>query len=442
MNYLDYSRNNFNSTIPTAIEDLVPNARFFSIASNNLQGIIPRSICNSHKLEILDMSNNSLSGTVPHCLTTMSTLSVLNLRRNNLRNVAKLSVNCGLQTLDISDNQIQGQLPKSLVSCQQLQVLNVGNNQITGPFPCFIKIISTLRVIVLRSNKFYGGVGCPKTDGTWPMLQIIDLAHNNFSGKVPGRALTTWLAMMANEDDASSKLKYLQFQHNGTGRIYYQDTITVTNKGQEMELEKILTIFTSIDFSNNRFTGSIPDEIGELKSLHVLDFSNNDFRGAIPSSLSNLSQLESLDLSHNTLSGQIPLQLTKLTFLSFLNLSNNQLEGRIPSSNQFSTFPKSSFEGNKGLFGPPLTEENKTRLSPSEPEKNHPNSGDEIDWNVISVEIGFTCGLGIAIGSLLFCKRWRIWYYKTMYRILVRVFPQLEQRFGRHRRHVYISETY
>nr|XP_011465928.1 PREDICTED: receptor-like protein 12 isoform X2 [Fragaria vesca subsp. vesca] len=443
MYYLDYSRNNFSTNIPTAIEDLLPNTRFFFIASNNLQGIIPGSICNSHNLEVLDMSNNSLSGTVPHCLTTMSTLLVLKLRRNNLRNVAKLSLNCSLQTLDISDNQIQGQLPKSLINCPQLQVLNVGKNQITGPFPCFLKIISTLHVIVLRSNKFYGGVGCPKTNGTWPMLQIIDLAHNNFSGNVPGRVLTTWQAMMANEDDAPSKLNYLQYHDkNGTSSDYYQDTVTVTNKGQEMELEKILTIFTSIDFSNNKFTGSIPDEIGELKSLHVLDFSNNAFTGEIPSSLSNLSQLESLDLSHNTLSGQIPVQLTKLTFLSFLNLSNNQLEGRIPSSNQFPTFQKSSFEGNKGLFGPPLTEENKTRLSPPEPEKSHPNSRDEIDWNVISVEIGFACGLGIAIGSLLFCKRWRIWYYGTMYRILVRVFPQVEQRFGRHRRHVYIGERY
>ncbi|KAL6139236.1 hypothetical protein ACLB2K_064513 [Fragaria x ananassa] len=441
MYYLDYSRNNFSTNIPTAIGDMLLNIQYFSLASNNLQGIIPGSICNSHNLEVLDMSNNSLSGTVPHCLTTMSTLSVLKLRRNNLRNVAKLSRNCSLQTLDISDNKIQGQLPKSLVNCPQLQVLNVGKNQITGQFPCFLKIISTLRVIVLRSNKFYGGVGCPKTDGSWPFLQIIDLAHNNFSGNVPGRVLTAWRAMMANEDDAPSKLNYLQFTDSGTSTIYYQDTITVTNKGQEMELEKILTIFTSIDFSNNKFTGSIPDEIRELKSLHVLDFSNNAFTGAIPSALSNLSQLESLDLSQNTLSGQIPVQLTKLTFLSFLNLSNNQLEGRIPSSNQFTTFQKSSFEGNKGLFGPPLTEENKTRLSTPEPEKSHPNSGDEIDWNVIIVEIGFTCGFGIAVGSLLFCKRWRIWYYRTMYRILVRVFPQVEQRFGRHRRHVYIGQS-
>ncbi|PRQ42839.1 putative leucine-rich repeat-containing, plant-type, leucine-rich repeat domain, L [Rosa chinensis] len=442
MLYLDYSRNNFSSTIPTTIEDMILHTRFFSVSSNNLQGIIPGSICNTDSLEVLDMSNNSLSGTVPHCLTTMSTLSVLNLRRNNLRNVYMLSHNCSLHTLDISENHIQSQFLKSLVKCPQLQVLNLGKNQITGPFPCFLKDISTLRVLILRSNKFYGGISCPKINGTWPMLQIIDLAHNNFSGNVSGIALTTWQAMMANEDDASSNLNHLQFQDNSSGVIYYQDTVTITNKGFEMELVKILTVFTSIDFSCNNFNGSIPYEIGELKSLHILNLSNNAFTGAIPSSLSNLSQLESLDLSQNTLSGQIPLQLTKLTFLSFLNLSHNQLVGKIPSSNQFPTFPKSSFEGNKDLFGPPLTEENRTRLSSPTTKRTHPSYGDEIDWNIVIVEIGFTCGFGIVLGSLLFCKRWRKWYYRAMYSILVKIFPQLEQRFGHHRRHVYIGERY
>ncbi|KAK9920336.1 hypothetical protein M0R45_028891 [Rubus argutus] len=215
--------------------------------------------------------------------------------------------------------------------------------------------------------------------------------------------------------------------------------MTVTVKGQDLKLVKILTAFIGIDFSCNKFNDSIPEEIGELKSLYFLNLSNNAFAGAIPSSLSNLSQLESLDLSKNNLSGQIPPQLTRLTFLSYLNLSNNQLVGRIPTGNQFSTYPKDSYEGNKGLWGPPLT----TEVSPPRASNgSHPNSGDEIDWDIISAEIGFTCGFGIVIGSLLFCKRWRKWYYRAMYSMLLKIFPQLEQRFGNHRRHVYISQKY
>ncbi|PRQ57766.1 putative leucine-rich repeat-containing, plant-type, leucine-rich repeat domain, L [Rosa chinensis] len=439
-NYLDFSRNYFISIIPSTIGYVFPRTTFFSLSSNNLNGIIPESLCNSHFLKILDLSNSSLSGTVPHCLTTMWSLEVLNVRRNNLTNVDDFSHNCGLKTLDISENHLQGRFLKSLVNCTQLEVLNLGKNLITEPFPCFLRNTSTLRVLVLRSNKFYGHIGCHKTNGSWPVLQIIDLAHNNFSGEVPGTALTTLQAMRTSKDAAPWKINNLQFDLDG---IYYQeDTITVTNKGLDMELVFVLAIFTSIDFSYNKFNGSIPKEIGELKSLYALNLSNNAFTGAVPSSLGNLSQLESLDLSKNKLSGQIPPELTKLTFLEFLNLSYNQLVGRIPSGAQFSTFDAASFEGNKGLWGPPLTADNRTGFSSPKLEGNHSNARHEIDWDIICPEIGFTCGFGIVIGSLLFCKRWRKWYYSAMYNMLLKIFPQLEQRFGHHRRHVYVHQRY
>ncbi|KAK9921566.1 hypothetical protein M0R45_030071 [Rubus argutus] len=172
-----------------------------------------------------------------------------------------------------------------------------------------------------------------------------------------------------------------------------------------------------------------------------MDSGTNPNVREIPSSFGNMRQLESLDLSQNHLSGQIPPQFANLNFLAFLNVSNNQLTGRIPTSTQFSTFPNSSFEGNKGLWGPPLTSD--IVAVPPPPKSNgslsNPNSGDEIDWNIISVEIGFTCGFGIGVGSLLFCKRWRKWYYRTTFNILFKIFPQLEQRFGNHRRHVYVN---
>ncbi|PRQ57898.1 putative leucine-rich repeat-containing, plant-type, leucine-rich repeat domain, L [Rosa chinensis] len=435
--YLDFSRNYFSSIISSTIGDMFLEAGFLSLSSNNLSGIIPESLCNSESLEVLDLSNNSLSGTIPQCLATMKTLAVLNVRRNNLTYVNEFSQNCSLKTLDISGNQIQGQFLKSLVNCTQLEVLNLGNNLITEPFPCFLRNTSTLRILVLRSNKFYGHIGCHKTDGTWPVLQIIDLAHNNFSGEVPGTTLTTWQAMRTSKDNTPWKIDCLSCANE-----YYHQEITVTARGLEMHLVNVLNIFTSIDFSCNKFKGSIPKEIGELKSLYALNLSNNAFTGAVPSSLSNLSELESLDLSKNKLNGQIPPELTKLTFLAFLNLSYNQLDGRIPSGAQFSTFDAASFEGNKGLWGPPLTADNNTGFSPPKQEGNHSNPGHEIDWDIICPEIGFTCGFGIVIGSLLFCKRWRKWYYRAMYNMLLKIFPQLEQRFGHHRRHVYVHQRY
>ncbi|KAM5559159.1 receptor like protein 23-like [Rosa sericea] len=369
--YLDYSRNNFSSSIPTDIGDFIFTRSYLSLSSNNFHGAIPKSICNASG-KVLDLSNNSLSENIPQCLTQLHQLSVIDLKRNNLSGTIPDNFlnGCELQTLDLSNNKIQGQFPKSLVNCSKLEVLNIGNNNITDTFPCFLMSLSTLRFLILRSNKFYGSIGCPKTNGTWPVLQIIDLAHNNFSGDMPGRLSLTWQAMVSNEDDSPTNLGFSYqecinseptnracYRYNGETDtdVYYRVAITTNIKGLELDVVKILTIFTLIDYSSNKFNGSIPEEIGELKSLYVLNLSGNAFTGNIPSPFGKMRQLESLDLSKNHLSGQIPPEFANLTFLAFLDLSNNELVGKIPTSTQISTFPNTSFEGNKGLWGPPLT---------------------------------------------------------------------------------------
>ncbi|ONH95741.1 hypothetical protein PRUPE_7G088700 [Prunus persica] len=439
--YVDYSRNHFSSSIPFDIGECY----FLSLSSNTLHGIIPRSICNARDVQVIDLSNNSLTGVIPKCLSAMPYLVVLNLRGNNLTGrISNLEFGegCHLSTLDLGENQIKGQFPKSLANCKDLEFLNLRNNQIKDAFPCLLmNMTSYLRVLSLRSNQFYGGIGCPNTNDTWPNLQIIDLAHNNLSGEIPATFLTTWQSMMA---DVHEKVNVLEFSQPGGGIFVgfsFGDAVTVISKGSERYLVKIITSYTLIDFSCNKFSGSIPKEMGAFKSLYVLNLSGNAFEGEIPSSFGNMQVLESLDLSLNKLSGQIPPQLAKLTFLSFLNLSYNQLVGRIPTSTQFSTFPKDSFTGNKGLWGPPLTVDNKA--SPPALNGSLPNSGHRgINWDLISVEIGFTVGFGVSVGSLVLCKRWSKWYYRAMYRMVLKIFPQLEERIGIHRRHVHINRRW
>ncbi|XP_050142666.1 receptor-like protein 7 isoform X2 [Malus sylvestris] len=426
-----------------------PYAHYLDYSNNHFSSSIPISICNASDLLTLDLSNNTLSGEIPQCLAAMSTLRILNVRKNNIAGTITIPEKCdSLETLDLSQNQIRGQLPKSLAMCRRLRFLNLEENQITDTFPCLLKNVSTLSVLALRSNNFYGGIGCPvvKTNGTWPVLQIIDLAYNNFNGEVPGFSLTSWQAMKDNKDIGfPSTVSVFQGEnlHGGGGEFFYEHAITITSKGLKSDLAKILTILTLIDFSCNNFSGPIPKEMGDLKSLYLLNLSSNAFTGEIPSSFGNMRQLESLDLSQNKLSGQIPQQLAKLNFLAFLNLSNNQLAGKIPAGTQISTFPRDSFTGNIELWGPPLTVDNKAGLSPP-PTFNgsHPNSTNEIDWDLISIEIGFAFGFAVAVGSLVFFKRWSKWYYRTMYKILVKIFPQLEERIGPHRRHVHINQRW
>jgi Leucine-rich repeat (LRR) protein len=314
--------------------------------------------------------------------------------------------------------------------------LDIGNNHIEGTFPFFLKNTTTLRVLVLRSNKFYGSIN-PEVNVTWPMLQIIDIASNNFTGNLPKILLLSWTSMMDRGHEVDARLNYLE----SYGHFSYQDTITIACKGFKVELVKIPTIITALDFSCNNFHGHIPGEIGELILLYTLNLSHNAFTREIPASLGKLSHLESLNLSSNELFDEIPVQLPNgLIFLLVLNLSFNQLVGQIPLIKQFSTFSVTSFVGNERLCGFPLKSNctfEDPRLPPPTYEESHRSM---IEWNYISAELGFVFGLGIVIGPLMFWRRWRIWYYKHVNDIMFRIFPQLCLRKEHHQRQAFQNQ--
>ncbi|RDX97406.1 Receptor-like protein 12, partial [Mucuna pruriens] len=418
--YLDFSSNKFSSVIPRDIGHYLSLTCFLSLSNNTLHGSIPDSLCNASNLEVLDLSINKISGKIPSCLMMMSdTLEVINLKNNNISGPIPDTVqaSCGLWTLNLHGNLLDGLIPKSLAHCLKLEE------------------ISTLRILVLRNNKFQGSLLCSKANKTWEMLQIVDVAFNNFSGKLPGKYFMTGKRDIHNKDEAEAKL--IEKKFDIYQQIYYQDRVTVISKGLQMELVKILTIFTCIDFSSNHLEGPIPEELMDFNELYVLNLSNNALFGKIPSSIGNLIQLESLDLSQNSLSGEIPLQLASLSFLSYLNLSFNHLVGKIPTGTQLQSFPASSFEGNDGLYGPPLTENphGKELAVLAQPECGR--LACTIDWNFISVELGLVFGYGIVFGPLLIWKRWRVWYWQLIHKILCWIFPQMYLEYVTHRGQTY-----
>ncbi|XP_027775251.1 receptor-like protein 35 [Solanum pennellii] len=419
--YLDYSSNNFSNSIPLDIGKSLGFASFFSVANNGITGIIPESICNVSYLQVLDFSNNALSGTIPPCLLD-NVFGVVNLGNNKLNGVIpdSFSIGCSLQTLDLSANNLQGRLPKSIVNCKLLEVLNVGNNRLVDHFPCMLRNSNSLRVLVLRSNQFNGNLMCDVTRNSWQNLQIIDIASNNFTGVLNAEFFSNWRGMMVADDYVETGCNHIQYKFFQVSNWYYQDTVTLTIKGMELELVKILRVFTSIDFSSNRFQGAIPDAIGNLSSLYVLNLSHNALEGPIPKSIGKLQMLESLDLSTNHLSGEIPSELASLTFLAALNLSFNKLFGKIPSTNQFQTFSADSFEGNSGLCGLPLNNSCQSNGSASEslpPPTPLPDSDDE--WKFIFAAVGYIVGAANTISVVWFYKPVKKWFDKHMEKCLL-----------------------
>ncbi|XP_028800284.1 receptor-like protein 33 [Neltuma alba] len=302
-----------------------------------------------------------------------------------------------LQSLHLNNNQFEGWLPLSLTHCKQLEILDVGANKINDKFPNWLEGLPELQVLILRDNEFYGAIHSSDTKHPFPMLRIFDVANNNFRGSLPTTYIKEFKGMM-NVDFVSAKLDYLGNRYQS----YYQESVMVTLKGVDLELVKILTTFTTIDFSNNMLAGEIPHVIGELHSLKGLNLSHNKITGPIPQSIANLTNLEWLDLSSNILMGEIPLVLANLNFLEVLNLSLNQLVGEIPRGKQFDTFSQDSFEGNLGLCGFQLSKAcNHDERKLPQPTS---SSNDKFGFGWKPVALGYGCGMvfGILMGQVAF----------------------------------------
>ncbi|EOY20414.1 Receptor like protein 33 [Theobroma cacao] len=388
------------------------NLEVLDLRSNLLQGpILSNSlICNQSSLVFLDLSRNYLTGTIPNCLGNFSFfLQFMNLEMNNFYGkVPDSFTSNSLTNLFLNDNQLKGLLPRSLANCSSLKILNLRNNKFDDTFPHWLASLPDLQVLILRKNRLYGPMPNSIASSNFSALQIIDLSHNVLTGPLPTKFFQNLRAM---KDHVPRKRLSCT-----PGQPYNRDcassmvdiekaSVNVTTKKLEMELVETLTIFTSIDFSNNLFCGHIPEELGELISLQTLNLSNNNLTGPIPPSFGNMVALESLDLSSNKLGGRIPSQLTNLTFLEVLNLSQNDLVGPIPHGKQFDTFENDSYSGNLGLCGFPLSKQCGNDEEPKPPVAMlNEDEGSEIAFIWKVVMMGYGCGvvLGLSMGYIVF----------------------------------------
>ncbi|KAL5805104.1 hypothetical protein ACOSQ3_031904 [Xanthoceras sorbifolium] len=410
---LELSQNQLTGEIPISFHNLI-NLEYLYLYGNKLTCSILSTFGNLTKLKALYLRDNSLSGSIPPELGNLKSLVNLSLSSNNLSGsitptfgvleallffvfmkinfqapflkIFNLQSNLlqgplpvpptTLEYLLISNNQLTGEIHHSICNLSALQLLDLSHNNLSGTltdtFPCWLGALPKLQVLVLRSNKFHGFVNDSEAQKSFSNKSF---SSNNFNGFLSASYFASLQAMM-NVDGAESKLEYM-------GDSLYHDSISVTIKHNVIEMVIILSIFTTIDFSNNSISGEIPEEIGKLQSLHLLNLSQNLLTGHIPSSQGNLTALESLDLSSNRLVGEIPRQL---------------------ASSQLDTFGSDSYSDNLGLCGLPLSNDchRGETPQPSRIPEDDTESEYAFGWKVVLMGYGSGMVLGMTMGYLVF----------------------------------------
>ncbi|PHT30725.1 hypothetical protein CQW23_29645 [Capsicum baccatum] len=410
LEWLDLSNNSFSGKIQEFKSNNTLD--FVSVKQNQLQGPIPSTVCNLKAMRVLDLGSNHLNGKIPHCLGEMSGLQVLGLNNNRLSGTINTTFNTKNRIIIINlyENKLKGKVPPSLINCRNLEFLDLGNNELNDTFPSWLGGLPDLKILSLRSNKLHGPISYSRTNNLFAKIRVIDLSSNGFSGDLPVSLFEFFQAMKIIDENSRTR-KYIADYYNGSNA----NNLIVTTKGLDLELPRVLTTYMIIDLSRNRFEGHIPSIIGDLVGLRMLNLSHNGLEGIIPASFHQLSVLESLDLSSNKIGGEIPQQLASLTFLAVLNLSHNHLVGCIPKGKQFDTFENSSYQGNAGLLGLPLSKD--CGGDDGVPQETTPvelddeeEEGDLISW--LAVLMGFGCGLviGLSIIYIMLSTHYPVWF--------------------------------
>ncbi|KAK6235263.1 hypothetical protein SCA6_010600 [Theobroma cacao] len=244
----------------------------------------PHVFCSGDRVSQIQVQNLGLSGPLPQNLNQLTKLFNLGLQKNHFN--GKVPTFSGLSELEfayLDNNEFDTipadffdglsivrvlaldynpfnkstgwSIPKELENSVQLTNLSLVNCNVVGPLPDFL--------------------------GKLPSLVALKLSYNRLSGEIP-----------ASFGESLMQILWLNDQDGGgmTGPI---DVVA-----------KMVSL-TQLWLHGNQFTGTIPENIGNLTSLKDLNLNRNQLVGLIPESLANM-ELDNLVLNNNQLMGPIP----------------------------------------------------------------------------------------------------------------------------------------
>lgn len=215
--------------------------------------------------------------------------------------------------------------------------LELIGNDLIGQIPPEISQLRSIQYLALNGNCLYGTI--PPEFGTMPNLLSLELHGNGLSGELPVELYNMSTLQLLNVA--------MQYQF---ANVCYMSDGTVVNtlfqQGGATDVSYNLGLMGNVLDSNaanwvdmkglhlfdNSFTGSIAEEIGELKDLVFLRAQNNMVSSYLPDRLGDLKKLREVYLFKNEIYFDIPISIGGMGDLEDLRLHENEMSGPIPDS--------------------------------------------------------------------------------------------------------------
>ena len=220
-----------------------------------------------------------------------------------------------IHTLYLKGNNLKGELPPELASLRGLLYLDLTDNDLSGDIPSELGSLRGLYMMYLGGNQF---TGCIPASWKSTSRNDFDRLGLPFCARIHDRSDTETLAAIYNALGGEEWKNNTNWLSDEPVDDWYGVRVDADGRGDALILE------------DNRLSGEIPPELGNLVNLKALNLRRNQLSGEIPPELANLVNLKGLNLRRNQLSGKIPSELGNLVNLKALHLHSNRLSGEIP----------------------------------------------------------------------------------------------------------------
>ena len=344
LEHLLLGNNELSGSIPSTLGNL-SNLELLMLHQNQLSGPIPPSLGNLSNLEQLMLHQNQLSGPIPPSLGNLSNLEHLWLQENQLSGPIPPSLGnlSNLERLHLQENQLSGPIPPSLGNLSNLEHLQLQQNQLSGSIPPELANLTRVWNLELWGNQLSGAI--PST--MWN-FKVLSLGHNQLEGPFPlpqgmkpGELPLTSLDVRGNDvcfpDDpvtievlttdnpdisggqfcgARRDRTALMALYNATGGPSWSGSHGWSEDPKDLDDHRWEGVawnevsiqfrsfglqVTALSLPNNKLSGTLPSELGNMVNLETLVLRDNDLVGPLPRGMIQLSKLKRLDISGTNL---------------------------------------------------------------------------------------------------------------------------------------------